>query len=611
MVSLACNGPSSKVISDPKIISLSPINSPVAATISTPPSRDLYSLAERLISGYPNLIDKSINSKDISVIEGQQDKFNVVDLVTLRSSTILANLVKVSEHAYWYVEQGLYISSDDISNVANIFENSIYPSSIKSFGTLWNPEQTNNTHISILHTKLNGMAGYYSSADEYPKQVHSKSNERKMIYMDIKNLSSNTQNYLSTLTHELQHAIHWNADPGEETWVNEGLSELASLIIGYQPGFISVFLNNPQTSLTIWPTNPHSAAAHYGASALFFSYLFKHYGDNETIEDFIKDPHDGIDGVNSYLFNQGYSLTFLDVFRTWVAANYINSSGGIYSNFTRHNNVKTLATINKNKQFKGKVAQFATDYINLNLAEGETLIKFKGDTKTSVIPVEPHSGKYCWWGNRGDSINSTLTHHFDLTQLDIATLQFWTWYEIEALWDYAYVEVSEDNGKTWKILAGQYTSPKNPTGNSYGPGLTGNTRIWIKETMDLTPFAGKNILLRFEYVTDDAVNLPGLCIDDISIPELNYLDNVELEEDWKVAGFIRLNNLLSQTYIVQIIEKSSPPTITQIILDDQQEGEFIFTSSNFKGTNTVLAISPTARHTSEKASYRISLIELK
>ena len=45
--------------------------------------------------------------------------------------------------------------------------------------------------------------------------------------------------------------------------------------------------------------------------------------------------------------------------------------------------------------------------------------------------------------------------------------------------------------------------------------------------MDLTPYAGKEILVRFEMITDDAVNMPGLLIDKIAIPEIGYTDNVE------------------------------------------------------------------------------------
>ena len=47
------------------------------------------------------------------------------------------------------------------------------------------------------------------------------------------------------------------------------------------------------------------------------------------------------------------------------------------------------------------------------------------------------------------------------------------WYDLETDYDYAYVEVSADGGKTWDILANEHTTITNPSGNSYGPGFTG------------------------------------------------------------------------------------------------------------------------------------------
>ena len=37
----------------------------------------------------------------------------------------------------------------------------------------------------------------------------------------------------------------------------------------------------------------------------------------------------------------------------------------------------------------------------------------------------------------------------DLRQVSGATLRFWTWFDIEADYDYGYVEVSVDGGKRW------------------------------------------------------------------------------------------------------------------------------------------------------------------
>ena len=104
----------------------------------------------------------------------------------------------------------------------------------------------------------------------------------------------------------------------------------------------------------------------------------------------------------------------------------------------------------------------------------------------------------------------TLTRAFDLTGLSQATLEVWLWYDIEEDWDYAYIEVSTDAGQTWDILRGQYTTDSNPNGNSFGHAYSGKSGSadeapdWVEEEIDLAPYVGQEILLRFEYITDGA-----------------------------------------------------------------------------------------------------------
>jgi hypothetical protein len=117
--------------------------------------------------------------------------------------------------------------------------------------------------------------------------------------------------------------------------------------------------------------------------------------------------------------------------------------------------------------------------------------------------------------------------------------------------------VSSDDGATWQILRGPSTTDANPNGNSYGwgyTGLSGDGPSWIEEQVDLSVYAGQRILIRFEYVTDDAINHPGWAIDDISIPELGYQDDVEGGDDgWLAEGFVQTNSFVPQGYLVQLI----------------------------------------------------------
>src|SRR5207248_10507791 len=113
------------------------------------------------------------------------------------------------------------------------------------------------------------------------------------------------------------------------------------------------------------------------------------------------------------------------------------------------------------------------------------------------------------WGNRGDDMNGNMTRDVDLSGVSRATLEVSLWWDVEDGFDYGYVEVSDDGGLTWNTLPGQYTTNDDPNGQNLGNGTTGksgggDTPQWVRDRFDLTPWAGKPIQLRFEYVTDDA-----------------------------------------------------------------------------------------------------------
>ncbi len=585
----------------------SPTPAPAPGAILAPPDRDLYSLAQRLRLKSPQAIPRVVNPEPVSYQEGHRGQFTITDLVGLKTRTAMATLQVVSEHAYWYVEDGLDISTGDMRDASQIFEDSIHPSVTGLFGNIWVPGVDNDPHLLILHVEIPGLAGYYSSADEYPKEVHSKSNEGEIIYMDGKNMRVGSTAYLGTLAHEFQHAVHWNADPNEESWVNEGLSEVASDRASYKAAFIDRYLKNPNASLTLWPDDPRATPPHYGGASLFFFYLAQHYGGYESLKGLVMEPEDSIDGVNAYLANLGYEETFLDVFRDWVVANYLDAPEGPYSYPDRIVQAQVRKYITDYRQMEGHVPQFGAEYINLRLDDGDARVTFEGASQVQVLPTQPYSGDFCWWSNRGDAIDSTLTRSFDLSDLGQATLQFWTWYDVEKSWDYGYIEVSTDGGQTWDIVEGKSTSQANPIGNSFGHGLTGKSDGWTQESVDLTPYAGKDVLLRFEYITDDAVNRPGLCIDDISISQLDYFHDAESDGGWEARGFVRIDNTLPQTYIVQVIENGTEHPVRHVTLDTQQRGAIVIRGFGSSIEDAVLVISPTTDHTSQDAPYKVTI----
>jgi hypothetical protein len=242
------------------------------------------------------------------------------------------------------------------------------------------------------------------------------------------------------------------------------------------------------------------------------------------------------------------------------------------------------------------------------------VIEFSGSPRVPLVGNDPHSGHYQWWSSRGDEGDAILTRAFDLDGLGQATLNTWLWYDLETDYDYAYVEVSTDGGKTWDILANEHTTTTNPNGNSYGPAFTGMSGggeepVWIQETFDLTSYINQEILVRFEVITDEGLNRPGVCLDDISIPELDYYSDVEDGEDgWQAEGWVRVTDHVPQDFVVQLISVGRSVRVQRMALDDHMRGASTISGLGRELDHAVLVVSALTRETTEPAvySYRIT-----
>ena len=580
---------------------------PVPRDVSTEaPDRDLYELARSLVIKNAEPISRVVNPEPVSYQEGHTDTFWLTDITEVRSYTTEATLRLISPHAYWYVEKGMKVSQKDLEKGAKTFEERIYPRVTAVFGTEWTPGVDNDPHLTILHARLKGVAGYYSSVDEYPISVHQHSNQREIIYINAGSLRVGSLQYLATLAHELQHAIHWNNDPSEETWVNEGLSEVAVRVASYTPTGARTFTTFPSISLVHWPEESSATLPHYGSSSTFFEYLAAHYGPLERLGELVKEPADGIAGINIYLTRQGFDVAFRDVFSNWVVANLLDLDGNSpYSHPTDTVNVRVSNFIDSYGMSEFSVPQYAAHYAKLDFREGDLKVTFQGQSKTPLLPVALE-GQGCWWSNRGDSISSTLTRPVDLSHLTKATLSFRLWFEVEEDWDYGYVQISTDEGITWDIINTTGSSPRNPVGNSFGPGYTGSSDGWIEEKVNLTPYTGDHVLLRFHYATDEAVNATGLCIDRVAIPEIGFSDEDTGNSGWEVEGFVRTDNQVPQEYIIQVVEQGDEARVRQIILDKGNHGEMIVEGME-KFDRVVVVVAALAPKTSQPATFTLTL----
>lgn len=577
---------------------------PPEPDIPPPPDRDLQDLAKRLVDGY--FKSESIPDADPLVI-GQSLEFWVS---RDRGSVLVSGEVAhISEHAYWIFENGFMPNPSDIQLVAENFENDVWPSVTSVFGRPVSPGIDGDDRIVIYNAVLRaGAGGYFSAADSYPSAINPFSNQREALYISANHINLTSTDYLDTLAHELQHATHFAADPSEDTWVNEGLSEIAAELAGFVRSATSAFMEEPSTSLTDWPQDITVSAANYGAANLFFEFLSAHYGGYEMLRVVAQNEEDGLASIDSSLTQLGFDVTADDVFADWLIANYLSAEQGAYS----YKKLTDTPIKNLYKQAPSSISHdiqaFGADYYVTSTESDRINIVFTGEPETSLIGVPAHSGKTCWWTNHGDSIDSKLTRVIDLTSVDSATLRYWTFYDIEEFWDYAYVMVSTDEGATWDILSTNSTTDLDPNGNAYGSGLTGATAGWVQDFVDLSDYAGKELLLRFEYITDDAVSSKGACFDDFEIPEINWSDDSSNIGGWISDGFVLAEKSVPTQYLIQVIHEKNigEPVVYQIPVDSTAVGSLTVKGVG-KDDFIIMIISAVNRHSTIPTDYTLSI----
>jgi hypothetical protein len=538
---------------------------------------------------------------------GHSETFTVMDQVDTKSEVIQARLEHISDHAYWYFQEGVTLDMARLEQSAQEFEDKVYPMVTEAFGPLWPENAAPGHRVVILHVLLRGVGGYYSSSDEYPKSVHLLSNEKKMIYISVAALGVGSPDYMATLAHELQHAVQWNVNGGQETWLNEGLSQVAEMLYGRVPFTVGSFLGSQPESLVHWPLSITNSSANYGAAFLFTEFLRGQHAGEEGLAPLGDTRDTGIYAVEEYLEKIGAPEDFDELFSRWVAANYMgDSDGGPFG----YDNLRIESTVTNNLSSGDEATlaqpQYSARYIKLDTRE-PLVVKFNGDVSSQLMPVEPMDGGRCWWSNRGDSISTSLTREVDLTLAQEATLELRLWYEIEAEWDYGYVLVSTDGGSTWDILKGSLTLERNPVGNGFGPGYSGVSQSWAIDSIDLSAYAGKKVLLRLSYVTDDATGGSGMCVDNISIPEIEFSDDTSTAGGWESKGFYLTDNSFEQGYTVWLVEtRGGVKSAKRVELNDENDGSIEI--RDVAGLEeAVLVVGSMNRQSSQAARYTVGL----
>ncbi len=492
---------------------------------------------------------------------GTEIPFWTYDFAAKKPIRITAVLRIITDHAKWWVQSDVQFDLEQLRVSATSFETKVYPTDRRLYGEEWTPGVDSDPHVNILLARIPGAAaGYFNSSDELPLWVNEFSSERETIYINSLAARPGTSYLSSVVAHEFCHMIQYGKRKRSAVWFNEGQAQLCEQANGFPVSHAQTFLQLPDTQLNDWPELEQSQA-HYGLAYLFLEFLRQQAGGDDLINAFMAKGIDTPADMDTVLRARG-QRGLEELFADFAAANaFIGSPAEARYSYPAGLSSRTAAgstdqdRVTLGNTLNSTTHEYAARYVELPRAVMK--VHFEGARQTKLLPTDPHSGKAMWWSDRADGLDSTLTRTVDLRSATQPTLSYWTWYEIEKDYDYAYVAVSTDGGARWTTLAAPATTKDDPNGNNLGNGYTdvsggGRTPAWTQQQVDLSPYAGKEIQLRFEYVTDAALNLHGMAIDDIAITGLPT-DDAESDNGWKADGFVRSTNLVAQRFVVQLL----------------------------------------------------------
>ena len=429
--------------------------------------------------------------------------------------------------------------------------------------------------------------------------------------------------YEGVIAHELEHLLHNYSDPGELSWVDEGLADFAVFLNGYDIGgshltYHQVFYAD--TSLTRWA----GGLQNYGAAYTFFQYLWEQAGGNGDgtytpdkqydavagdllIKLIFENQADGMDGVQAATdeFNaqtQGDLRDVTTLYQDWAVAVYLDDEDSELwdieaADFGDADSDGWTIDIADDLFWEGRGssqgAQPSSKWDKRTNGQDPVAVPYGIQVERFRNPgpvvtvgldgedssqVAPHSGETHWYGGYESQSDNIL-------DVDVATeaesLDFWTWHFIEEGWDYGFVEALVDGEWVTVPLVNDagvtVTSNDDPHGgNTEGNGLTGTSGgayfvdepVYVHLTAELPDGATD---VRFRYSTDAAYLDTGWFVDDVLVNGAAATVST-VEGEWIETTGIQDNN-----WTLQVISSCdlTPGVVSGYELTDDA-GNFVY-----------------------------------
>lgn len=367
-----------------------------------------------------------------------------------------------------------------------------------------------------------------------------------------------------TVAHEYQHLLQSYIDPGEETFLDEGLSDYAADLTGYGDSTLGVgspgaddalrcFLGfgtvasaanpapsdcgGPQNSLTWWEDEGSAAIlADYGIAHALMVFLRDRYGP-ELLRFLHRDgTRQGVAALQAALDAYAGGVALASVLRDLQATVLLDGAvaegqvtGVAPAEVTTPGLDLGVNLDNPRAYGAPGAAPNGADYVPLTAADGHRLngaelssLRFAGARVLPPVPLAwtladsaALGGPALFSGNDASAdASAVLPVRVPPTGPDGGppTLTYTTSHALERGYDLGFTVVSADGGLTYRALAGTHT-----VDGPQGPALTGDSGGARTETFDLSAYAGSEELLGFRYVSDRTVSNGGWYVRDLAV----------------------------------------------------------------------------------------------
>lgn len=269
---------------------------------------------------------------------------------------VSAQLLGSGDHVEVFVEDGHGITASTAAAIADEFDDNIYDMIHENFATEVDVDGNGKVILLLLDivdgfTGSGGyVAGYFDPTHMFSTSTEVNSNEADMLFMDVDPAVPGSDEFYSTIAHEMQHLVNFSVtylddQTIQDTWINEGLSSGAEYLYagGHITSRIDYYNNDPVGTIVfgnnfyIWygfwelgaPTP--DPLANYATVYLFFQWLRIHASnDTEIYSDILtSDYRDYRAVVDAAEARIDLSLdTWEEVLGTWMQANLLTAYEG-------------------------------------------------------------------------------------------------------------------------------------------------------------------------------------------------------------------------------------------------------------------------------------------